>query len=206
MGSPSNSYNKKSLVGTPKYRFCVDFRGLNAVTQVPVCTMSLVQVNLDRLNGSLYFSVVDMKDAYYHISIKTEHMHKTGIITPWGSFQYSRLAFGLAGASATFAKFIDLVLLELGNTISLMFLDDLRTFSKAIEEKARTLQQVFHRLRRANFTTSLAKCHFTDRKVEYLGHTVREFGSSPSPNKTIFLNSFTFCVYVRLTPQWVLSK
>jgi hypothetical protein len=47
---------KKSLDGTPKYRFCADFRGLNAVTQVPVYTMPLVQENLNRLNGNIFFS------------------------------------------------------------------------------------------------------------------------------------------------------
>jgi hypothetical protein len=42
---------KKSADGTPKYRFCADFRGLNVVTRVPVFCMPLVQENLDRLNG-----------------------------------------------------------------------------------------------------------------------------------------------------------
>jgi hypothetical protein len=38
---------KKSLDGAPKYRFCADFRGLNAVTQAPVYTMPLVEENID---------------------------------------------------------------------------------------------------------------------------------------------------------------
>lgn len=181
---------KKSPDNTPRYRFCADFRGLNAVTQVPVYTMPLVQENLDILNGNKYFSVVDMKDAYYHIPIEPEHKHKTGIITPWGPFQYERLAFGLSGAPATFTKIMDQVLLGLGNTICLIFMDDLLIFSKTIEEQAERLKQVFERLRRANFTLNLAKCHFGEREVEYLGHTVREFGSSPSPNKTKAIKDF----------------
>jgi hypothetical protein len=51
---------KKSLHGTPKYLFCSDFRGLNAVIQVPVYSMPLVQENIDRLNGNKYFTIVDM--------------------------------------------------------------------------------------------------------------------------------------------------
>jgi hypothetical protein len=181
---------KKSPDNSPRYRFCADFRGLNAVTQVPFYTMPLVQENLDRLSGNKYFSVVDMKDAYYHIPIKPELKHNTGIITPWGFFQYERLAFGLSRAPATFTNIMDQVLLGLGNTICLIFMDDLLIFSKTIEEHAERLQQVFKRLRRANFTLNLAKCHFGEREVEYLGHTVREFGSSPSPNKTKVIEDF----------------
>lgn len=43
---------KKSLDETPKYRFCAVFREMNTVTQIPVCTMPLVQENIDRLNGN----------------------------------------------------------------------------------------------------------------------------------------------------------
>jgi hypothetical protein len=114
---------KKSPGNFQLYRFCADLRGVNKVNQVPVYKMPLVQENIDRLNGNKYFSVVDMKDAYYHIPIKPEDKHKTGIITKWESFQYERLAFGLAGAPATFTKIMDQFLLGLGNTICLIFMD-----------------------------------------------------------------------------------
>jgi hypothetical protein len=181
---------KKSPGNIQLHRFCADFRGLSKVTQVPVYTMRLVQENLDRLNGNKYFSVVDMKNAYYHIPIKPEDEHKTGIITPWRSFQYEGLAFGLAGVPATFTKIMDQVLLGLGNTICLIFMDDLLIFSKTIEEQAERLQQVFDRLRRATCTLNLAKCHFAEKQVEYLGHIVRECGSLPSPNKTKTVKDF----------------
>jgi hypothetical protein len=54
---------KKSSDWTPKYRFCADFRGFNAVTQVPVFCMLLNQENIDRLNGNLYVTFIDLKDA-----------------------------------------------------------------------------------------------------------------------------------------------
>ena len=60
---------KKSTDGTVKYRFCADFRGLNAVTKIPVFCMPLVQENIDRLNGNQYFS--DALAAYIFLDLRS---------------------------------------------------------------------------------------------------------------------------------------
>lgn len=174
---------KKSTDGTVKYRFCADFRGLNAVTKIPVFCMPLVQENLDRFNGNQYFSFVDLKDAYYHIGIKPEDKHKTGITTPFGTYQYERLAFGLAGSPYTFTRFMDEVLLGLGNVTCLVFMDDVLVFGHTLQEHTERLREVFGRLRFAKLTLNLEKCHFAKDSVEYLGHRVTRGGVSPSEDK-----------------------
>jgi hypothetical protein len=78
---------KQSVHQQPRYRFCADFRGLNAVTQIPVHPMPLVQENIDRLSGNKYFTLVDMENAYYHIPIREQNRHKTGIIPLYSSAQ-----------------------------------------------------------------------------------------------------------------------
>jgi hypothetical protein len=182
--------HKKSPDGTPKHRFCADFRGLNAITQVPVYTMPLVQEYIDRLNGNRYFTLIDMQDAYHHIPIKPEDKPKTGIKTLLGSYQYERLAFGLAGAPSTFTKVIDRVLLGLGTVTCLIYMDNILIFAKTIEEHAERLGQVFEWLRSARFTLNLAKCHFAEGQVEYLGHCVTQDGVRPSEGKVKAIKNF----------------
>jgi hypothetical protein len=152
--------------------------------------MPLVQENTDRLNGNKYFTIVDMKDTNYHIPIRPEDKHKTGVITPFGTYQYERLAFGLAGSPSTFMKIIDRVLLGLGNIICLIFTDDILIFSHDIQEHADRYRQVFDRLRKAKFALNLAKCHFAEGKVEYLGHTVTREGVRPSEEKVKAIRTF----------------
>jgi hypothetical protein len=48
---------KKSPDGTPKYRFCTDFRALNAVTQTPVYPIPDIKNNLSLMMGSRYFTL-----------------------------------------------------------------------------------------------------------------------------------------------------
>jgi hypothetical protein len=174
---------KKSTDGAVKYRFCADFRGLNAVTKIPVFCMPLVQENLDRLNGNRYFSFVDLRDAYYHVEIRPEDKHKTGITTPFGTYQYERLAFGLAGSPYTFTRVMDEVLLGLGNVTCLVFMDDVLVFGRTLQEHTGRLREVFERLRSAKLTLNLEKCHFAKDSVEYLGHCVTREGVRPSEDK-----------------------
>jgi hypothetical protein len=61
---------KKSPDGTPKYRFCTDFRALNAVTQTPVYPIPDIKNNLSLMAGSRYFTLIDIENAYWNIPIK----------------------------------------------------------------------------------------------------------------------------------------
>jgi hypothetical protein len=93
---------KKSADGTPKYRFCTDFRGLNSVTSIPVYPIPDIKSNLSLMAGSKYFTLLDIETAYWNIPFKEEDKDKAGFVTPFGSFRYEKMAFGLTGAPATF--------------------------------------------------------------------------------------------------------
>jgi hypothetical protein len=101
--------------------------------------------------GSKYFTVLDIENAYWNIPIKEEDKDKTGFVTPFGSFRYEKMAFGLAGAPATFSKVMDAVLVGLRDVECLVYLDDILIFSATIEEHARRMRSVFNRIREANF-------------------------------------------------------
>ena len=77
---------KKSADGTPKYRFCTDFRGLNSVTLIPVYPIPDIKSNLSLMAGSKYFTLLDIENAYWNIPIKEEDKDKTRFVTPFGSF------------------------------------------------------------------------------------------------------------------------
>ena len=104
---------KKSLDGEPKYRFCTDFRGLNAFTKILVYPIPDIKGNLSLMAGSRYFTLLDTESAYWHIPIHPDDKDKTGFITPFGSFRYERLPYGLAGAPSTFQRIMDVTLMGL---------------------------------------------------------------------------------------------
>jgi len=181
---------KKSKDGTPKYRFCTEFRGLNTVTKLPVYPIPDIKGNLSLMAGSRYFTLLDIESAYWHIPIHTADKDKTGFVTPFGSFRCERLAYGLAGARNTFQRIMDTTLMGLKDIYALVYLDDILIFSNTIQEHANRLKMVLDRIRSAKFKSNLRKCTFAAQKVAYLGHLVSADGVSPDASKVKAIKSF----------------
>jgi hypothetical protein len=82
--SSYNSVVSKFAVFNGHFKELLAFRGLNLVIQGPTFAF------IDRLNGNQYFTIVDMENAYYHIPIREEYRHKSGINKPFGIYLYNR--------------------------------------------------------------------------------------------------------------------
>jgi len=57
--APAIFVPKKSLDGKPKFRFCVEFRALNAVTKFDPYPLPQLEDSATSLSGTKYFSVLD---------------------------------------------------------------------------------------------------------------------------------------------------
>jgi hypothetical protein len=67
-------------------------------------------------------------------------------MTHFGSFMYEKMAFGLAGAPATFPKVMDATLMGVWDIEYLVYLDDILIFSATIEEHACWMRSVFEHI------------------------------------------------------------
>ena len=141
---------KKSVDGTPKYRFCADFHGLNAVTKIPVYPIPDIKGNMSLVAGSRYFTLLGIESAYCHIPIHPDDKDKTGFVTPFRSFRYERLAYGLARAPSTFKKIMDVTLMGIKDIYALVYLDGILIFSDTIQEHARRVRMVLTESARQN--------------------------------------------------------
>lgn len=174
---------KKSYHGETKFRFCTDFRGLNAVTKVDVYPLPLINETLEQLGRSRYFTTLDLASGYHQISVAEKDREKTAFTTEGGHYEYRRMAFGLAGAPATFQKLMDCLLSRLKGVECYVYLDDVIVYSATIEEQARRLGNVFSKLQEANLKVNREKCRFVRKEVAYLGHVVSEHGVRTDPTK-----------------------
>jgi hypothetical protein len=63
---------------------------------------------LQRVTGASRMSMIDGFYGYNHISILLEDKEKTVFTTPWGTFMYAKIPFGLMNAGATFQRAMEI--------------------------------------------------------------------------------------------------
>lgn len=87
-------------------------------------------------------SMLDGFLGYNQIQVGEEDQFKIAFTTPWGTFAYNRMPFGLINAGATFQREIDLSFGDLKNKIIVIYLDDLTVFSKKRKDHLEDLTKV----------------------------------------------------------------
>jgi len=93
-----------------KYRFCIDYRRLNAITYQDVYPLPRIESCLDALDGAGWFSTLDLRSGYWQVQQDPRDADKTAFITRCGCFRFRVMSFGLTNAPSVFQRLMDLVL------------------------------------------------------------------------------------------------
>lgn len=166
------------------YRFCVDYRKLNSVTKRDAYPLPFVTNILDKLRDARYLSSLDVKSAYWQISVEKSSRQYTAFTVPGrGLFQFKRLPFGLHTAPATWQRLIDRVLGVDLEPYVFVYLDDIVIVTQTFQKHIEILSKVFSRLMSAGLTLSKEKCNFCRSELRYLGYVVDVNGLHVDPEK-----------------------
>ena len=171
-------------------RFCVDYRALNSITYKDTYPLPHIDLCLDSLSGSTWFTTLDLRSGYHNIPISQEDKDKTAFITRRGCWRYNVMPFGLTCAPSVFQRLMDLVLCGLTFEVCMVFLDDIIVFASNFDEHLSRLEQVFQRLRSANLKVKPSKCKLFQKRVEFLGHVVSAAGIEMQPDKVLAVRTW----------------
>lgn len=116
------------------WRFCVDFRHLNAITMKGNCSLPIIDELLDELAGSKWFSKLDLREGYHQIRLVEEDEEKTTFRTHVGHFQFRVMPYGLTFAPNTFQTAVTIVLGSLMRKGVLAFMDDILVHTATYQE------------------------------------------------------------------------
>jgi hypothetical protein len=125
---------------------------------------------------------MDRFSSYNQIQIHPADQYKTTFNTPWGTFSYRVMPFGLKNADATFQWAMTYIFHDLVKII-LAYLDDLTSRSKKRTQHLDDLRIIFQWCRQYNIRLNPLKCVFCATARCLLGFIVSQSGITVDPLK-----------------------
>ncbi|CAC5407147.1 unnamed protein product [Mytilus coruscus] len=145
------------------FRFCCDFRHLNAQTE----DFKYVIPNLQELTESMwdlvpnFITSIDLSSGFFQMGISPDSTRYTAFNTCFGTYKFQRLPMGLKTAPNTFQLLMDKVLHGLKFYACVRMTScSAQTFEKHLND----LNEIFERLRSAGLKLGAKKCYFVKEK------------------------------------------
>ncbi|XP_019223415.1 PREDICTED: uncharacterized protein LOC109205188 [Nicotiana attenuata] len=165
------------------WRFCVDYKALNAITVCDRFPMPSVDELFNELYGARYFSKLDLLSGYHQIRIRPEDVAKTAFRTHEGDYEFLVMPFGLLNAPSTFQATMNCVFRPYLRKFVLVFFDDILVYSGSWDLHLQHLATVLQVLRDNCLVAKESNCLFGQQQIDYLGHVISYDGLTVDPPK-----------------------
>ena len=150
-------------------RFCIDYRGLNAVSIKNRYSLPLVSETLSQLSKAKLYTKLDIISAFNKLRIKEGDEWKAAFTCRYGLFEPLGLPFGLSNGPASFQTYINHALRGYLDRFCTAYMDDIFIYSENLTEHRQHVTLVLQRLREHGLQVDVSKCSFDTNQVTYLG-------------------------------------
>ncbi|KAK4296250.1 hypothetical protein Pmani_031249 [Petrolisthes manimaculis] len=180
-----------SLVVVPKkngqLRICIDPRDLNKAIRREHYPMPTIEDIATRLSGARVFSILDVKQGFWHVQLEEQSSYLTTFNTPFGRYRWLRMPFGISSAPEIFQQRMH-QLIEGLQGVEVMADDFVvygcgATREEAMADHDRKLQEFLCRCNEQNVVLGIDKLQLRLSEVPFLGHVISEEGIKAAPQK-----------------------
>ncbi|GFS68221.1 retrovirus-related Pol polyprotein from transposon 412 [Trichonephila clavipes] len=129
-------------------RLCIDYRKLNKKIVKDRYPLPIIEEVLDKLGNGKIFTMLDLKNAFFHVDVDEASRKYTAFVTETGQYEFLKVPFGLSISGNYFQRYINYVFSEfLRDGTLIIYLDDI--IIPATDEK-----EAYKKLARVLETTS----------------------------------------------------
>ena len=131
--------------------------------------------------GYKHFTKLDLTMFYYTLELDEESKELCTIVTPFGKFQYCRMAMGLKPAPDIAQALIEKITAGLDVDA---YIDDCGIFTNGtIDEHFSAVEKVLQRFQENGCKINLLKCEWAVQETDFLGHWLTPQGVRPWKKK-----------------------
>jgi hypothetical protein len=164
-------------------KLCVYFRNLNRSSKKYNFPLPKMEHILQRVIGVSRMSMIDGFSGYNQISFLPAEKEKTTFTTPWGTFMYANIPFGLMNTGTTFQCAMYIIVIRERDKFVVIYLDDITVFSRTDKEHCHHLRKVFQKCIKFGFSLNPKKSLLAMKEGKLLGHIVSNEGVNIDPRR-----------------------
>lgn len=187
-----DSRHCSSMLAVPKgsndFRIVIDLRNTNKCIIREPHRMPTFDSVMAKLEGSSWFSTIDLTNAFHHIVLHENSRHLTNFWSGGECFRFIRLPFGLCNAPDIFQEAMEKILSGCEGVE--IYLDDILVYAKTKEEHDARLSEVLKRLKNHSVKLNEEKCKFGVRECTFLGFRLSEAGYKVTNERVLAIKNF----------------
>ncbi|GJS21807.1 putative reverse transcriptase domain-containing protein [Tanacetum coccineum] len=162
---------------------CIDYQYLRNLTIKNRYPLPRIDDLFDQLQGSHYFSKIDLRSGYHQLRVHEDDIPKTAFKTRYEHFEFTVMPFGLTNAPAVFMDIRNLVCKLYLDKFVIVLNDDILIHSKSKEDHEVHLKLVLELLKKERLYAKFSKCEFWLQEVHFLSYVVNHNGIYVDPSK-----------------------
>ena len=124
------------------YMMVIDYRKLNKATRKDHYPLPFIDQMLERLSKHTHFCFLDGYSGFSQIPVSQPNQENTTFTSPFGTYAYRCMPFGLCNAPATFQRCTNAIFSDFCEKIVEVFMDDFFVYGKSFDDCLSNLDRV----------------------------------------------------------------
>jgi hypothetical protein len=166
-----------------EWRMCVDYTNLNKYCPKDHFGLPRIDQVVDSMVGCVLLCFLDCYSGYHQIALKEDDQIKTAFITPYGTYAYKTMSFGLKNAGATYQRAIQMCFADQLHRNIEAYVDDVVIKTRDSDDLIADLEETFSSLHRFWWKLNPTKCVFGVPSGKLLGFIISNQVIKANPMK-----------------------